>query len=289
MQQGKVQALITNGPLVSPQILKNVEFSLVIDCLESMASQLATIVLPSAILSEVDGTFKTSSGKIRTLSKSSILPGGARPEWMIICLIAKVLGLNGFDFDRAETITSLIQDDPAPEKFEREPRNNCRDIPIRFRGHLVADFVPGLKAFELPTTLVDEAEDEICNGFALQEKKEIAPNMHLLIIEAPQVARFALPGQFVILMAKETSERSPFTLADWDANAGTISLIIEEVGRSSRELTSLTAGDQLAHVSGPLGLPLSIQEKEPSFLAEDVMALEPSFPWPEPFVRRETG
>jgi NAD(P)H-flavin reductase len=85
--------------------------------------------------------------------------------------------------------------------------------------------------------------------------------MHLLRIHAPQVAAYAKPGQFVILMAKETSERTPFTLADWDAKAGSITLIIEEVGRSSRELISLSQGARLAHVSGPLGQAFPIEHK----------------------------
>ncbi|HET7840054.1 MAG TPA: sulfide/dihydroorotate dehydrogenase-like FAD/NAD-binding protein, partial [Terriglobia bacterium] len=86
-------------------------------------------------------------------------------------------------------------------------------------------------------------------------------NMHLLKIKAPQVAGYAKPGQFAILMAKETSERAPFTLVDWNAEEGSITVVIEEVGRSSRELISLKKGARIAHVSGPLGLPFPIENK----------------------------
>ena len=98
-------------------------------------------------------------------------------------------------------------------------------------------------------------------GYQILEKREIVPNFHLLKITAPQVARYAQPGQFVIVMAKETSERVPFTLVDWDADEGSITLVIEEVGRSSREVAALKAGDNLTHVTGPLGVPIAIDRK----------------------------
>ncbi len=143
----------------------------------------------------------------------------------------------------------------------KDPRDNSRDIATHFRGHLVADIIPSLAAFGVPITTPESSEEAVKEGFALIEKREIVPNMHYLTIEAPQVAGFAKPGQFAILMAGETSERSPFTLVDWDQEKGTISLVIEEVGRSSRELASLRAGDMVAHVSGPLGLPLTIEKR----------------------------
>jgi NAD(P)H-flavin reductase len=73
------------------------------------------------------------------------------------------------------------------------------------------------------------------------------------------VARFARPGQFAIVMAHEVSERIPLTLCDWETSRGTITAIIEDVGRSSHELARLRAGNRLAHVTGPLGLPMEIR------------------------------
>jgi NAD(P)H-flavin reductase len=87
----------------------------------------------------------------------------------------------------------------------------------------------------------------------------LVPNFYRVVIEAPAIARHARAGQFVIVMVRETSERVPFTLADWNAEQGTITLIVEEVGRSSHEIVSLRAGDRLAHVTGPLGVPLPIE------------------------------
>ena len=86
--------------------------------------------------------------------------------------------------------------------------------------------------------------------------------MHLLKIKAPEVAQYAKPGQFVILMAKETSERAPFTLADWNAEEGSITVVIEEVGRSSRELISLKQGSRKSPTSAVLsGCPFPIEKK----------------------------
>jgi NAD(P)H-flavin reductase len=95
--------------------------------------------------------------------------------------------------------------------------------------------------------------------FEIREKRMVAPNVHELIIAAPAVAKKAEAGQFVIVMADEYSERVPFTLTDWDAEAGTITLIVLEVGQSSRKVVTMNPGDEIAHVVGPLGIPLEIE------------------------------
>jgi NAD(P)H-flavin reductase len=94
--------------------------------------------------------------------------------------------------------------------------------------------------------------------FEIREKRMVAPNVHELIIDAPAIAKKAEAGQFVIVMADEFSERVPFTLTDWDAEAGTITLIVLEVGQSSRKVVTKEPGDKIAHVVGPLGIPLEI-------------------------------
>ncbi len=91
------------------------------------------------------------------------------------------------------------------------------------------------------------------------EKRQIAPNIHELVVEAPGIARKARAGQFVILMADDKAERVPFTLSDWDAKAGTITLVVIEVGRSSSKVALMEAGDDLASLAGPLGVPLAVE------------------------------
>jgi NAD(P)H-flavin reductase len=94
--------------------------------------------------------------------------------------------------------------------------------------------------------------------FEIVKKHEVAPNVHEIIIRAPAIAKKACPGQFVIMMVDEKSERVPYTLADWDREAGTVTLVVQEMGQSSRKLVLLRAGDQVAHLVGPLGVPLEI-------------------------------
>lgn len=96
--------------------------------------------------------------------------------------------------------------------------------------------------------------------FQILQKREIAPNVHQAVIHAPAIARKARPGQFVIMMVDERSERVPFTLCDWDPEAGTVTLVIQEVGQSSRKFVLLKAGDAVAHLVGPLGVPLDIEQ-----------------------------
>jgi len=95
--------------------------------------------------------------------------------------------------------------------------------------------------------------------FEITKKREVAPNVHEIVIHAPAVAKKARPGQFIILMVDEKSERVPYTLCDWDREAGTVTLVVQEVGQSSRKLVLLRAGDQVAHLVGPLGVPLEIE------------------------------
>ena len=91
-------------------------------------------------------------------------------------------------------------------------------------------------------------------------KKELAPKVKLLEIEAPEVAEKAKAGQFVILRIDEKGERFPLTIVDWDKKKGTISLIFLEVGVSTEKLGALTVDDQILDVLGPLGNPSHIKQ-----------------------------
>jgi ferredoxin--NADP+ reductase len=86
----------------------------------------------------------------------------------------------------------------------------------------------------------------------------IVPNIHLLTVEAPAVSREVKPGQFVILRADEDGERIPLSIADWDAEEGTVTVLLMNVGSSTGSLASLKAGMNIATVVGPLGNPTEI-------------------------------
>ena len=90
--------------------------------------------------------------------------------------------------------------------------------------------------------------------FKIVEKKELNPTVTKMVIEAPLIAKKALPGQFIIVRAKEDSERIPLTVADYDREAGTITIIFQIVGGGTMELNTLNEGDCVHDFVGPLGV-----------------------------------
>jgi len=91
-------------------------------------------------------------------------------------------------------------------------------------------------------------------------RQDLVPNIHLFKIEAPRVAKKALPGQFVVIRIDERGERIPVTIADWDVAEGSVSIVFMEVGTTTRRLALLKAGDSVADFVGPLGLPTHIEK-----------------------------
>ena len=91
--------------------------------------------------------------------------------------------------------------------------------------------------------------------FRIVEKRALADNIYLLRIEAPRVAQSALPGQFVIVRVDEQGERVPLTIADYDKEDGTVTIVIQTIGVSTRKLCALNEGDSIADFAGPLGNP----------------------------------
>jgi ferredoxin--NADP+ reductase len=96
-------------------------------------------------------------------------------------------------------------------------------------------------------------EDREGNVVTVVERRMIVPNVHVLTVEAPEVAEAARPGNFVILRPDELGERIPLTLADWDAKAGTATSIFVQVGASTAKLARLRAGGTIPSYAGPLG------------------------------------
>lgn len=91
--------------------------------------------------------------------------------------------------------------------------------------------------------------------FKIQEKKDLAPNVFLLRIDAPRVAKAAQPGQFVIVIADKTAERVPLTIANFDRKEGWVDLVVQATGPSTKKLASKEVGDHLKDFVGPLGVP----------------------------------
>ena len=88
----------------------------------------------------------------------------------------------------------------------------------------------------------------------------LTPNVKLFEVEAPAVARKARPGQFIILRIDEKGERIPITVVDSSPKDGTIILIVQEVGKTTKKLGTMKVGDEIADIVGPLGNPSEIKK-----------------------------
>lgn len=91
--------------------------------------------------------------------------------------------------------------------------------------------------------------------FEILEKRYLAEGICLMKIHAPRIAKSALPGQFVIVRSDEFGERVPLTISDYDAGAGSVTIVTQTIGVSTRKICALEAGDRLADFAGPLGHP----------------------------------
>lgn len=89
--------------------------------------------------------------------------------------------------------------------------------------------------------------------YCIKEAKDLAPGIRELVVEAPFIAKKALAGHFVMVRKDEEAERIPLTIADFDRESGTISLVVQQVGKSSKDICGLESGDDLTDVLGPLG------------------------------------
>jgi len=95
--------------------------------------------------------------------------------------------------------------------------------------------------------------------YKILAREDLAPVTKLFVVEAPDVARKAQAGQFVIVRTTEEGERIPLTIADYDREAGHITIVFQEVGKTTKELGTMRVGDELASLTGPLGLPSEIE------------------------------
>jgi ferredoxin--NADP+ reductase len=89
--------------------------------------------------------------------------------------------------------------------------------------------------------------------FHIQESRYLAPDVKLIRFDAPRIAKKQKPGQFVIVRVNETGERIPLTIADSDPVAGTVTIIVQGIGKTTKMLNALEAGQSITDVVGPLG------------------------------------
>jgi ferredoxin/flavodoxin---NADP+ reductase len=94
--------------------------------------------------------------------------------------------------------------------------------------------------------------------YKVLERVDYSDDVYMQVIEAPAVAAACQPGQFIILRIDEQGERIPLTIADFNRHAGTITIVVQAIGKSTRQLQKLGKGDSLANFIGPLGIPSEI-------------------------------
>ncbi len=123
--------------------------------------------------------------------------------------------------------------------------------------------------------------------FEILDNKELVPTIYLMNISAPRIARKALPGQFVILRIDERGERIPLTIADFDREKGTITMIFQAVGKTTMQLASMGANDELFDFIGPLGNPAHIEKVGTVILVGGGVGVAPVFPQARAF--KEAG
>lgn len=114
--------------------------------------------------------------------------------------------------------------------------------------------------------------------YKIIEKIDYSDDVFMQVIEAPQVAAAAQAGQFIILRIHEEGERIPLTIADFDREKGTVTIVIQALGKSTRHLQTLGKGDSLANFIGPLGLPSEIEKVGTVVCAGGGVGVAPVYP-----------
>jgi NAD(P)H-flavin reductase len=115
--------------------------------------------------------------------------------------------------------------------------------------------------------------------FEIVRREDFSDVTYLLEIRHPEMARAARPGQFVIVMSHEQGERIPLTLADFDRAAGTVTLVIQAIGKTTRQMQrDLHAGDSLYALVGPMGRPSEITGKKKVVCVGGGLGVAPVYP-----------
>jgi ferredoxin--NADP+ reductase len=109
-------------------------------------------------------------------------------------------------------------------------------------------------------------------------KEDLTPVTKLFEVRAPAVSRKARAGQFVIVRIHEKGERIPLTVADYDRERGTITLVVQEVGKTTMEMGTMQVGDHLASFTGPLGNPTEIEHYGTVLCVGGGFAIAPVYP-----------
>ena len=116
-------------------------------------------------------------------------------------------------------------------------------------------------------------------NFEILERDDFSDVTYSLVVHHPLMARAAKPGQFVIVMSREAGERIPLTIADFDREKGTVTLVVQAVGKSTKEMQqSCKVGTSLYALVGPMGLPSPLAAKKKVVCVGGGLGVAPIFP-----------
>jgi len=114
--------------------------------------------------------------------------------------------------------------------------------------------------------------------YKILDRVDYSDDVYMQVIEAPAIAAACQPGQFIILRIDEEGERIPLTIADYDRGAGTITIVVQAIGKTTRQLQRLGKGDSLANFIGPLGVPSEIEKLGTVVVAGGGIGVAPIYP-----------
>lgn len=122
-------------------------------------------------------------------------------------------------------------------------------------------------------------------AYKILNTEEIAPSVHRMVISAPDVAKAAKAGQFIILRIEEKGERVPLTIADTETEEGTVTVIFQEMGKTTKQLAKLSAGASLEDFVGPLGTPSDIKKLGTVILVGGGVGVAPLYPQAKAYLK----
>lgn len=114
--------------------------------------------------------------------------------------------------------------------------------------------------------------------FEITEREVLAENIYRQRIRAPRIAKYANPGQFVIVRIDEKGERIPLTIADFDREKQTVDIVFMAIGKTTKKLSALGAGDFISDIVGPLGKPSDIENMEKIVFVGGGIGVAPVYP-----------
>lgn len=123
------------------------------------------------------------------------------------------------------------------------------------------------------------SDANVGTGFSILAREDFSDLTYSLVIRHPLMAKAAQPGQFVIVMSHESGERIPLTIADFDREKGTVTLVVQAVGKSTKEMQQLCqVGTVLYGVVGPMGVPTPLKGKKKVVCVGGGLGVAPIFP-----------